>query len=427
MKASNYNFVFFESDWGYWFNSLSFRYFRISRGVSEKLVSFMDQLDEMEQYAPAFYKKLHENGFIIEDEVDELSLIQDRCDKAILSKDYFLVVLPTLNCNFKCWYCIQDHIPSKMSQTVIDALKRHVDYMIHEEKIESLTVDWFGGEPLMYYEDVVRPLSVYMKAVCDEAGISFRNGATTNGYFLPKLLDDLYELNFYQFQITLDGDKEFHDGVKFQKNCHSAFETVLSKINDMLNIKKDVNMILRINYTHSNLSMKIVEEVNKFIAPENRKSITITPKKVWQEAIDKSFEFPLREILDSFWQHGYKVERWSPIVNYIPCYANRKYYNAICHDGHVVKCTACDDLHEPSSGGQLLENGRIAWNDDFDVKYQSKTFENPTCLGCKCLPICMGRCPRDFLAGSNYCKFQSSDFDLKNSIVDLIDFAYEKS
>ena len=50
--------------------------------------------------------------------------------KAINKKDYYMVILPTLNCNFKCWYCIQDHIPSLMTEEVISLVKRHIKYVI---------------------------------------------------------------------------------------------------------------------------------------------------------------------------------------------------------------------------------------------------------------------------------------------------------
>ncbi len=36
-----------------------------------------------------------------------------------------------------------------MSEQTMESLKKHIDYMINEEHIPSLHIDWFGGEPFM--------------------------------------------------------------------------------------------------------------------------------------------------------------------------------------------------------------------------------------------------------------------------------------
>ncbi len=54
------------------------------------------------------------------------------------------VILPTLNCNFKCWYCIQDHIPSLMTEEVISLVKRHIKYVIENLDLDTLHIEWFG-------------------------------------------------------------------------------------------------------------------------------------------------------------------------------------------------------------------------------------------------------------------------------------------
>ena len=146
------------------------------------------------------------------------------------------------------------------------------------------------GEPFLYFDKVIRPISEYAISICNEAKIPFFNSATTNGFYLTsKILPQLDKLKFRRFQITIDGNREFHDKVKFQKGCSSTFNHVLTNINNILTQNKDVEMILRINYTHTNLTYNIVNQVNSFITPANRQSVVISLKKVWQEAIDKKF------------------------------------------------------------------------------------------------------------------------------------------
>ncbi len=70
----------------------------------------------------------------------------------------------------------------------------------------------------------------------------------------------------------------------------SAFDRALINIERILEDNKDVTILLRINYTHKNLSSSIVEEVCCRIPLKYRDRVTIMPKKVWQEGVDRSFE-----------------------------------------------------------------------------------------------------------------------------------------
>ena len=102
--------------------------------------------------------------------------------------------------------------------------------------------EWFGGEPFLYFDKVIRPISEYAISICNEAKIPFFNSATTNGFYLTsKILPQLDKLKFRRFQITIDGNREFHDKVKFQKGCSSTFNHVLTNINNILTQNKDVD------------------------------------------------------------------------------------------------------------------------------------------------------------------------------------------
>lgn len=421
MKKSYYNFTVYDNEYGYWYNSLTGHYFRLSEALSRKLETCMDTPSCIKDIMPSLYEKMSDGGFIIDGGVNELDIIRKKHHEAVHAKNYFLIVLPTLNCNFKCWYCIQDHIPSIMSDSTLESIKNHIDYMIREKGIESLHLDWFGGEPFMFYEQVIKPISLHAIKRCAEHNIPFINGATTNGYFLsPDITSELCGLNFTQFQITLDGEKSFHDKVKYMNGCPSAFDHVLANINGLLSKCDKARVFLRINYTHDTLTDRIVGEVNRVIEPGNRNRVIITPKKVWQENVDKDFSSVIINILDLFSESGYLVSRMDISNNFIPCYVNTEYYNAINFNGNVVKCTACNDLYDKKPRGVLQSDGRIIWEDGFDKKCMAPTFENPECLGCKRLPACMGPCPRNYLAGGAGCKYESIDHDFEKTLLDYM-------
>lgn len=424
MKSSRYNVLVDRSGFSYWYNTLNKSFFKISAGLGEKIRVCIDAGD-LDSLPESLISKLKDGGFIVDNDMDELEIVRKNNRKSIEDKNYFLIILPTLDCNYHCWYCIQDHVESKMSPETLNRILKHIDHMVDTEKIESLHIEWFGGEPFMYFEDVISPISEYARNKCGEAGIPFMNTSTTNGYYLsPDVIERCREYDFRHFQITLDGNKEFHDKVKFRKGCESTFVHVLENINRLLSYSKEATVSLRINYTHRNLNEAIVDEVNTYIEADNRSRICIVPRKVWQEEKDNSFNVILSEILDRFRESGYVVEYWSPVYNYIPCYANKRYYTTVNFNGNVVKCTACNDLYEKEPKGMLEEDGTVSWTPGFDTKYSEPTFENERCLGCNKLPICMGLCPREHVNGMTYCKDDVLDTRFEDAIVSVIDRDY---
>lgn len=176
------------------------------------------------------------------------------------------------------------------------------------------------------------------------------------------------------------------------------------------------------NYDHTNFSDAVVDQINGIISPEHRKRIIICPHKVWQEKVDRNFD--IQPLLNRFEKSGYFVRRWNPSRNFVPCYANQEFYNAINYNGNVVKCTANNDLYSKEPLGTILENGAIVWKDGFDKKYQQKSFENKRCLECVCLPLCMGMCPRNFNQGNTGCIREYDDASLEKGVIAVIDASY---
>lgn len=426
MKESSYNYVLYDKGWGYWYNALTNAFFRLSENLSLKIQDTINSgMFQNLNVSPTLYKILTENGFLIPDGTNEIDIIRNYHKKAVNRKDYFLVLLPTLNCNYKCWYCIQDHIPSIMRSDVMKSICNHIEYMIVDDGIETLHLDWFGGEPFMFFNQIIKPISEFAIKICEKHNIPFINSATTNGYFInDKVSKQLGDLRFRHFQITLDGEKQFHDKVKFTRGCDSTFDYVLENINRILTDNESIQIFLRINYTHDTLSAKIVEEVNEHISPENRNRIIITPKKVWQERSNKNFGDTLIPILDLFDKSGYYVARRDINTNFTPCYVNQKYYNSINYNGNIVKCTACDDLYSDKPYGKLRSDGRIEWVDNYDKACIVPTFETEHCLKCKKLPACMGLCPRDFMLGNKKCKYDAIDEDFEKSLLDFLKNEY---
>lgn len=423
MKASNYNYIFYKGQTSYWFNGITKEFFRLSAGLGKKVETTLLSAD-FASLPEKILIKLKESGFIVSKDTDELSVIRSNYHKAVNNKDYMLVILPTLKCNFNCWYCIQHHKPSMMSEEVKKSIMTHIQYMIGHG-INTLHLEWFGGEPILGFKNVILPLSTFAKSLCEEKDIRFFNSATTNGYLLTK---DKYEtmkaIELNSFQITLDGERDLHNQVKKANGNNSAFDTTLKNIGDYLDYNKKATLKLRINYTHENLTEKIVSQVNEFISEESHKRVQINLKKVWQEKVDKTFYPYTLKIQDKFLENGFNVNQIDMISGFVPCYASRKYYTAINYDGSLLKCTATDDLYLEKPLGVIRADGSLSWEKGVEDSYQAPSFENAACLDCRYLPICMGQCPRNHINHVSGCKMESFDIRIDEGIINYIDKSY---
>ena len=417
--------MFSHGDYSYWFNNLSRSFFRVSKELGEKISAMMEDQDYMSGRFPALSKKLKDGGFIIDDDIDEYARAIELYRQEVESKHYMLTVIPTLNCNFKCHYCIQNHIPSIMGNDVIEKIFRHIDFMIGTEKIESLSLEWFGGEPFMTLDTVVPKISLYAIDKCKDSGIPFSNSATTNAYFLkPDKIDLIKKLRFSRFQITLDGPREEHNKVKFQPNCDSAFDHTLKNIREIITHIPELRIVLRINYTKSNFQQELIEQICHAIPETCRSSVDIMLKKVWQESLSDDDYAMVTETAHRLAAREFNVDQSDMISGYVPCYVSRRYYNTINYNGLVYKCTACDDMYQDRNCGHIDETGKIIWENDFEKRYLEPSFMNETCRRCKFLPACYGVCPRDHAAGQSYCKLDAG-MRIETKIKNYIDFRYD--
>ena len=138
--------------------------------VSDKFIIFNTSLKQMFKESPTkakdcdarFYEQLENGGFLVNDDIDEekeiVSLGRKFCS---IESDYRLIINPTTNCNFRCWYCYENHSSkSKMNEETVLRIEKMLWNIGHDEKIKTLSLSFFGGEPLLYYEDTVRNLAI---------------------------------------------------------------------------------------------------------------------------------------------------------------------------------------------------------------------------------------------------------------------------
>ena len=117
-------------------------------------------IDNLGQLHPSFFEYLTNNKFLVSDEINEIEELK-KISKEVDDnyKNYMLIINPTMNCNFKCWYCYETHIKeSRLAYEEIEKIKKFINAYASKEKLENFTLSFFGGEPLLYFERNVVPI-----------------------------------------------------------------------------------------------------------------------------------------------------------------------------------------------------------------------------------------------------------------------------
>lgn len=393
MKSSRYNYFAADDGKIICLNGVTGNVFAISEDVFPLLKDILKNPND-QIYDANLYQSLYNLHFLIDDDLDEIDCLRKRYQDSIKGSLYKLIVNPTQECNFRCWYCYENHVTGQMNNNILERVKLFIDKTIARTDINSFELSWFGGEPLLYFKEIIYPLARHAQCKAEKEGKSFWQTMTTNGYYLtPDIITFCKETRLTSVQITLDGNRELHNRTRNEQGKPS-FDRILENIINFCRSNIENEVILRINYTKEVIEAGL-KEVFESIPDEVRPQIRVNFQRVWQTVgIEKTSE-ALMEHLKYIKELGY------PLVNNTAfdiyrgkqCYADMINYANINYDGNVFRCTAKE--YSPENRlGYLDANGDIVWTKQDLVRkvIESPTFENENCLKCKNLAICGGLC-----------------------------------
>lgn len=390
MKKSKYNICLPFEGKHIIFNGVTKRFFMVSNQNKEAFLQILSDPDEYtDSYGP-FLQRMKDEGFIVEDSIDEFGVVQQQYETLREGKVYQLMILPTYNCNVRCWYCTQHHKNIRLTTDDVQRIKNHISFYLSHHDIDGLRIMWFGGEPLLGFRQI-DDISSFSKTLCEEKHLFFSCSITTNGILLTeKILRKMKELNFTFFQIAIDGIQEEHDKVKVMQG-KSAYAQTLQNICLITKILPEARINLRYNYTMKNLKPDaFMDDLNRHIPPEVRKHIILSLMKVWQEDELNISDDDLDRLANLASSSGYTV-RVGP--GFSICYVEDKHFNCVFPNGKMGKC---DNIAPDECKGIIEETGEIIW--EKENAFETNTVFNDSesdCIQCKYLPLCYGPCPKE--------------------------------
>jgi len=418
MKNSQFNLFFPHDDYIVGYNSfendfifLTSELYRLYKETAS------EKIDNLKNIHPDFFEILVQKRFCIPDDTDEVKQVMDMVYNIDCNPEIFqLIINPTLNCNFNCWYCYETHIKdSKMEKPVIESIMKLIDNKLSSSEIKYFSIGWFGGEPLLYFKQVILPILEHVRSFIDSHNkeIVFQSDFTSNGLLInEQLLADCTRLGVHSFQITLDGHRQRHDQVRFVSKGKGSYDRIILNIKSCL--KHDIHVICRINLSKETICDDLMLIIKDFsdLSESEKKLISFSFHQVWQEETD--LNDGILKIIANFKTYGLQTNyaKFSDKVQF-SCYADKQNQATINFNGDIFKCTARDFKTE-NREGVLTIDGNIAWNEKHHERMNAK-FKNPPCLKCCIMPICNGSCSQQAIEnkGKEYCV---NNFDEKKKI-----------
>ena len=398
--------------------------------VEKRLFEVYEQNEEypekLANIAPDFYNYLVERGFILDEDIDETKLVLDSWKNEDEHGDHLRITInPTMHCNLRCYYCYEEHTKgTRMTQETIDSTIAYIKKQVNSGRYKYISLSFFGGEPLLYFRQSVKPLLEAVKTLQTD-NVQFSIHFTSNITLLTKeMIDYLLPWN-PSFQITIDGNEFIHNMVKqLPDKDKSAYRIAINNIKKLLGLK--LKVAIRFNYTAKTLERfyDIIEDLKDF-TDEEKQYANVNFHRIWQDTKipDSELQPTVDDLEEAFRKAGfYVISSTSRTIG--RCYGDVENSLVINYDGNVYKCTA-RDFDEEHSEGHLMADGSIVWNERHQKRIAVR-YCNPTCHACLIFPLCHGGCSQNKLESTfaEGCLKQFSEKDKLSYIYQRIKGMY---
>ncbi len=403
-KASRFNALSQTEDEGLiLYNSYTGALIDFSKEEKEEVMGLLKSADTLPE--TEIKKALQDNGFLVEEKVDELKRAEFLHQSMHRTDMLHLILMPTEACNFRCTYCYESFTRGRMTDETIKGAKALVRE--RAKTINTLHISWFGGEPLLEI-DLMEELTREFQDIAKENDITYSADISTNGYFLNKeVFHRLLTMDIRQYMITIDGVEAVHDSRRFLVGGGKTFNDIMENLKGASESSELFDISIRVNFDQDNLkeTEELTEYLKTYFAGDKRFGILYRPvgrwggphdedipicshmtanKKIWEftsDAVDKNLF--MSSSISGMIMPGGSV-----------CYAAKPNAMVIGSNGQLYKCTTALDA-DINHVGQLHGDGSLTLDYDKIISWVTSGEEtDSTCQSCFYRPSCQGNhCP----------------------------------
>ena len=388
-KKSRFNFTYKHSENDYVI------YNTYSKALVVLNSSEFQQFQKMAFDNEEIVQELVDNCILVEEDFDEIGFLTYCHNMTKFSKGALhLVLATTMDCNFACPYCYENHRKGKMSIDVQESIIKFIRKNINLG-LQKLDITWYGGEPLLY-PDIIQTLALRIKNIANDAGCDLTMYMVTNGYlFTPKLVELIDNIGIIKVQITLDGLKEHHDKRRHLRNGEGTFDKIIEnlKLFEEYSIRVDVRM----NVDNENCGDYI--GLQKKLAELDNSNISLYPSPVEDlnpDTINEVSDFMSFDDFEKFaigiQNNGEATSVVTKVLDDRYCYCQAETENSYVIDelGNCYKCwdqvgrieNCCFNIANPDDKNYSNIIKFMSWD----------PFRDEKCGKCIFLPVCFGGC-----------------------------------
>ncbi|MBO3840815.1 MAG: SPASM domain-containing protein [Candidatus Brockarchaeota archaeon] len=387
VKASRFNFFIPFSD-GY----LIYNTFNGALAFIDAELKNLEASD-FQKLPPNLLKSLLDQGFLIEEFVDELLMYEYYFNLArYLTSSVGFLLLTTYDCNFNCVYCYERPVISKVYMD-LDVARRtatHITKFTDGKMAKHVEITLYGGEPLLNLNIAQVVLDEVLKW-CQKNGVSLDINLVTNGSLItPEVVNSLKAYNLNSVQVTMDGPKEIHDKRRPFRNGMGSFDVIMSNV---LNCIDSLPITIRVNVDKGNVSyFPAFLDLLDDLGLKNKAGLWIAMLHGLDDYC-KTMKFndkEANEIRYNMWRlalkRGFKFG-WYPSRFHL-CDAMRDNAQIIDPKGNIYKCWSFVGLEECTVG----KIGEGTYKPYFYELLTRNPIRDAKCSRCNVLPYCNGGC-----------------------------------
>lgn len=336
---------------------------------------------------PAMMDMLYEQGFLVKEDVDEITLFETWKQQHV--HDFNTLkskVLVTRKCNNRCRYCIIDPEAKGMSSETARAVDRFYINTIQDKNPRNVKDDYLGGEPLLNPE-IILESAARRFFFCRGGGIEYSFTITTNGTLIkPYIISDMKEVGLTGIRVSMAGPAPVHDLLRPSINNGKTYERIMENLQAISGL---IPILIECQYDAGSMDYQRIPEmlddiVERKIQIENIVFTPILPRR-GENHFDSGMGDPAKFLYlnNEAGKRGYPVNEEAPSN---ACMADLRAVFIFDTDGSIIPC--------PSLQGGEMAYGHVVTGIDFisEAGILKRNLPDRCLNQCNLLPICMGGC-----------------------------------
>ncbi len=346
---------------------------------------------------------LKDAHILVGSNIDELSLFHDWIHRVRRDMQSICATIVVSNrCNLKCAYCFEkgyvQNTSIDLNEQIVQDIANWLNALARNHDSHDLTVHYYGGEPTLR-PDLIYLLWEQLKSLSCELGLKVKHKLYTNGTLIPDVLLSLMKgEERWGLQVTLDGPPDVHDRRRSFKNGAGTFGVI---IHNLKRVFKETLAQVTVLVNFDNQNYKAIPELLDILGTEGiADHVELAFNPVFQTPFNQAHCSRYTLVDDD----TYQVWRWlnqtatqkglkcdsTRIFNKGPCSFHRKGNLFFDPQGSIYKCIGVVGVDELCVGSVREEPSKVI--ERIEEQMSILPWDNPECLDCPYLPLCLGGC-----------------------------------